>query len=73
MMTTVLFYLLLFLSLLINIGAAWYVREMLKQMRVYYDIFSDLNFMIKNYRNHLDAVYELDIFSNMLETSLLMM
>ena len=59
---SILLYVLLFVSFFINLGAIWYVRELLKEMRVYHDIYTQLNHMVRDYRNHLGAVYALDMF-----------
>ena len=31
-------------------------------MRSYYNSLADINYMIRDYKNHLSAVYELDMF-----------
>ena len=62
MISSVIFYLLLFLSLFINMGAVWYIVQLLREMKLYHDRFVEVNYMIRDYRNHLEAVYELDMF-----------
>ena len=61
-MSSFFLYLFLFVSLFINVFAFWYIRELLKEMRIYYERFSTINYLIRDYKNHLSAVYELDMF-----------
>jgi hypothetical protein len=62
MISTIMMYLLLFVSLIINIAAVWYVVQLIREMKVYYENFKQMNYMARDYRNHLEAVYELDMF-----------
>ena len=49
-------------SAILNVFAAWYIRELLSQFKYLDDQFLHLSQILKNYRNHLSTVYELDVF-----------
>jgi hypothetical protein len=50
------------ISAILNVFAAWYIRELLSQFKYLDDQFLGLSQTLKNYKNHLGAVCELDVF-----------
>ena len=50
------------LSVAVNIGTIWYIRKLLSRFMFISNNLSDLVEMIKNFRDHLKSIYEMEMF-----------